>query len=181
MLGLQNWLISDKADDKMTLAMSHLTLGKSPLSWPQISFLQNEWVPLKEVPDYLIKYILLFYIQHPILNTTCTSYPVPSSTQCSAREPLLRIPGCRPTWSQLRCAPLFHRSAQAAWTRGGPSPRGFHAWANHLPLLSAKTTWLSICFSGDVDLAPKAYQIKNIVWLSQLKNTVLEFPSWFSG
>ena len=116
---------------------------------------------------FIYKNTLLFNIQYTILNTIYTSYCVVLCTTLSVRT--LEIPGCRSIWSRPPCALLFHRSEQATWTQGGPSPRGFHAWANHLPLLSAKRTWLIICFSGDVDLTLQLYQIKNIFdWINSV-------------
>ena len=121
----------------------------------------------KRSNTFIYKNTLLFNIQYTILNTIYTSCCVVLCTTLSVRT--LEIPGCRSIWSQPLCALLYHRSEQAAWTQGGPSPRGFHAWANHLLLLSAKRTWLIICFSGDMDLTLQLYQIKNIFdWINSV-------------
>lgn len=43
------------------------------------------------------------------------------------------VPVYLPIWHHHHGAPLGRRSAQGAYTRGGPSPTGYHSAANHLP------------------------------------------------
>ena len=150
----------------MTL-VSHLTLGKSLLSWPQHPDLQNEWVPLREVTHLFLK-IHWYSISNSLYWIPKTHQTVLSSIQRSVWGRLKYLgvdpfgPGLRVLYSSIEVN--RQHELRAGLLPGVSMPQ---------PIICLfylqKRTWLIICFSWDVDLTLQLYQIKNIFdWINSV-------------